>query len=594
MNEMMSQKVGSFEYCGNILTLSIKETVLGKIEFDSTDTESSLLFMTDSGDEKFQLSENVEAYIKKVYFSNISRDIPDAYDEKMKVMKSMSLFRTFLKESHQIIGESNFIPDIPSRILLCKCFTELLEENNLHLKQYRDTYVNLLELHFDLAREYYHIQQQEGGGEGKAEATDSLYYALKHWLDACRDFRYTVFEDERIDREEKIHRAIFRNDGKIIDYFYERKDEGKDEGKNNRRFEDLLRNVGYEWFLRSRYDLKSACKILMLRGISKRKKRGKDRAAKSVSEKALDRRCKPNVHSGEMFYMLPLAGLEIIRNIRCYKHNVPNRTFQTRSKVKDVINSAISSASGIFRRKGEEDRALSGNQHQGNGESRRKRTCFWWPPILVLPILLLLFILAWKVESVPWLACLVWIEVILAYSAVVIVIPALYFWLRQIEFIKLLIPRMVGTIALGYSALIITEESWVFSLSYYDYANSGVKLWEYLAIIVAALLISFLYLLNEIAGGVKDRGLALKRASSLFCYGAVQSFAVGLVLFDFFADGMTYAPIEEMRIWHEVTKMRSPVGHIYPLPLILYASLALVIGILLQMLWEDKPITEKI
>ena len=434
---------------------------------------------------KIKLYKNVN-YIKQKYFEKLQIPLLPEDDNIVEV----TIFKWFLKESKEILENEHFIPEPQLKLLLTRSFIDLLEENNLHLHhQYSKTYIFLLELNFILAEDNYDAADEE--------SVNILFYALKQWLNACKDPQNTIFEDKKIDREIEIHKAIFKN-GKVNPYFVEHK-EGED---NNERFRNILERIAIEWFLKSKYDLKSAYKIFKL----KKKNAGR-------------KKCKSD-------------------------------------------------------------------DDNPNGESSKPKLKSKW----IFHLILLLIVLAPFLQR--WMPGLLFqVEIGICYAGFLIAI-GISIYLKQSDWIKLIIPRLAGTILVGYIILVATAEIWEFSLRVYQQEGKIVGLIQYIAIIITALLTSLIYLFIEVNNLVKKPGLSLRRALSLFLLGATESFIIGLILFDLFADGMTRGLMGNLGIDADKIRIDGIFGHIYPLPLILYASLALVIGIFVQIIWEDKPITE--
>lgn len=220
------------EFDGNIRRLIIKG--VGNIEFDGTK-----LSFEPKGCCKFpfDLKKDSNLYIKKIFFTKMT-ELP--LNEQVN---SVSLSQNFLKYSYEILSEEfPFISkeDKQSRILLCKVFIELLEENNLSLSQaYVHTYIRLLELNLNLAEE-------------TNASKDDLYYALSKWLNACQNYQYTAFENNKLDREEKINEAIFINGNPKFCHI---KEHIKKLIDTDERFKKLLKGLAENWYLKSRYNL---------------------------------------------------------------------------------------------------------------------------------------------------------------------------------------------------------------------------------------------------------------------------------------------------------------------------------------------------
>ena len=97
---------------------------------------------------------------------------------------------------------------------------------------------------------------------------------------------------------------------------------------------------------------------------------------------------------------------------------------------------------------------------------------------------------------------------------------------------------------------------------------------------------SYYYLSIEVQNTVRDKLVGIIRASRVFSTGVLESFAIGMVALDlitpaFLPDGVPADVLQP-----------AFVGSIYPRILCVYSPLALLIGIFVQIIWEDKPITE--
>ncbi len=520
---------------------------------------------------EIELYENVDkresaiAYIKHKYFEKLQ--IPLCSDDLN--IAEVTIFKDFLKESNEILELEYFIPNLKTKLILAQSFIELLEENNLHLHEYQKTYIFLLELNFRLAEDNYDADNEE--------SVNILFYALKKWLNACKDPQNTIFEDEKKDREIEIYKAIFEN-GKVKKFFVEYK-KGKD---NNERFRNILERIGTEWLLKSKYDLKNAYKIFRLR------KRFKERESNEVEDTNKNGNGNSDTHKKETcalwdrllktqiskaqgkantkqyWKFLCASCLLTLLSLRLLLFHIPVRN----NKCKYAKN----------------DKTLS---------TEPKLKTNWLLHLVVFLIVFAPFLIEWLFNVrfiVQWELRIFYFGFILPTIPIV-----LYFLLgHQLDWIKIIIPRLAGTIVVGYVLLVVTAEIWEFSLRYYQ-KEKIVCLIQYIAIITTALLTSLIYLFIEVNNLVKKPWLAFRRALSLFLLGVTESFIIGLILFDLFANGMTNGLMSDLGInADKIVEIRIDgfFGRIYPLPLILYASLALVIGIFVQIIWEDKPITE--
>jgi len=140
---------------------------------------------------------------------------------------------------------------------------------------------------------------------------------------------------------------------------------------------------------------------------------------------------------------------------------------------------------------------------------------------------------------------------------------------------KMLIPRMLSGIIVGYMPLLFSKDTWEFALK--------VNRLEGAAIVLSALLFSLYYLFTEIQNVVQNTKTACYRGLRIWLIGLGESFMLGIIAQDLLARPF---------IGNQGgTIMGLLGGLIYPKILLLFTPLALLIGIFVQVIWEDKPIT---
>jgi len=165
---------------------------------------------------------------------------------------------------------------------------------------------------------------------------------------------------------------------------------------------------------------------------------------------------------------------------------------------------------------------------------------------------------------------------------------------RDTYWFKRMLPRLFGGIVVGYLPLLMTEEMWKFCLK---------VTWPFfIQILIIVLGASFVYLHVEVNNTIRDRNAAYKRAFSVLILGCSESLIIGLVFCSLFGsiflidEGYTTG-----QFIHNLPKeidapvlfglCKNWVHFVYPPVVLLYFPLALFIGIFVQILWEDKPIT---
>lgn len=165
--------------------------------------------------------------------------------------------------------------------------------------------------------------------------------------------------------------------------------------------------------------------------------------------------------------------------------------------------------------------------------------------------------------------------------ALFIGIAFLFGWI-DLFWTKLCLPRLLGAIGVGFIPLIITAEVWEFASKIH---------WEHAALIfILAALGSAIYLYIEISNlnPRPEPKLIRSRSWSILFIGMIESLLISLVLFD-----LTSAYFAKYRFNADAPKVLCGIFGLLPVKeMLLFASLALLIGIFIQILWEEKPITQ--
>ena len=137
---------------------------------------------------------------------------------------------------------------------------------------------------------------------------------------------------------------------------------------------------------------------------------------------------------------------------------------------------------------------------------------------------------------------------------------------------NLLLPRLLGAIIIGFIPLVMADEVWQFPSKLY--ATCACKFWIFISLL---LVISLLYLIIECRNtiGKFDFRDFIFRVCPVFFIGAFYSF-----MFAFLIAGQFLRDIPT----NEITNFWATIGS--------FAASALLIGIFLQVFWEEKTITE--
>jgi hypothetical protein len=159
--------------------------------------------------------------------------------------------------------------------------------------------------------------------------------------------------------------------------------------------------------------------------------------------------------------------------------------------------------------------------------------------------------------------------------------------------LRLFVPRLAGCIVVGYLPLVVGVETWQFIG---ELAQSRGE-WRLVVMIILAILVAYGYLVLEMHSLIGQnrelwRRRLWSRALKIYILGLAWSLVIGLIILDILAP--TFKKIDEGKFLPESQISWVP-GFLGEIPweiLIGYVPLALLIGIFLQIFWEEKPITE--
>jgi hypothetical protein len=188
---------------------------------------------------------------------------------------------------------------------------------------------------------------------------------------------------------------------------------------------------------------------------------------------------------------------------------------------------------------------------------------------------------------------------ILAINAVAIWFLVYRFcWKRDLSFFHASVPRIGAGIIVGYLPVFLIDEIW-------DLASRSASVLVTLSTFLG--LVTLLYVYVEVRHRLGDPDLAFRRARGLFLLGALQAAGVGLVMTSLVGRFMvsrnwssigTEVPVESLRSSLEPLLGQLPrvLGvepfYAFPSALLLMIFLSFFIGVFLQLMWEELPITE--
>jgi len=336
------------------------------------------------------------------------------------------------------------------------------------------------------------------------------------WFRICRDtdnkdinfyFSTKTIKGKRIDREVFLSRLVWRDDGKLSEFFGEN-DQVDSAGR-------LYLQYLIDWFLK-RYDLSTATKLIC--SLSFKKENYSKGFWKTIGENLKYIRF--------VNLLLPILLVATIVLLKIYE-------FEKFGFTQEVWNRFC---------------AIYGDLRCFSINSNLFTTLLAW----AYPLFIVLMIFSLFKKLSVWL--------------------------------KLLIPRMAAGIVVGYIPLLLTDDSW--RTIYYLTGLQGILLF----VIVIAFSGFFLFL--EVQKIVNNTAVAAVRALPVLCLGLLESFIIGLVVLDLItlAFKPTLPALDSLRLYDGL--VHGLFGDIPPKILVLFFPLAFFIGIFIQLLWEEKPVTQ--
>jgi hypothetical protein len=237
------------------------------------------------------------------------------------------------------------------------------------------------------------------------------------------------------------------------------------------------------------------------------------------------------------------------------------------------------------------------------GESKDDQALTWHTP-MVLSVVLGLMVAPFVAAAFAYQRAPDLFDIICAGEVFLINLAALWFllyrfcWKRDLSFFHASVPRIGAGIVVGYLPVFLIDEVWDLA----SRPNLAVD-----AVVLTLGLVTLLYIYVEIARRIPDTNLAFSRARTIFLLGVVQAFGVGVAMTSLvgpFMVSRNWSPpsgevgIEVLRETMSPMIGQLPhvvgVGPIYAFPsaLLLMTFLSFFIGVFLQLMWEELPITE--
>ncbi len=239
----------------------------------------------------------------------------------------------------------------------------------------------------------------------------------------------------------------------------------------------------------------------------------------------------------------------------------------------------------------------------GDGDQTADRNLSWHTPKIhagVLVFLLLPFGTAiFAYDSAPhFFDLLCSAEVFVVNSAAAWFLLYRFCWKRDLSFFHASVPRIGAGIIVGYLPVFLIDEVW-------DLASRPNAALDSVAVFLG--LVTLLYVYVEIARRISDTTVAFARARAIFLLGIVEAFCVGIVMTSLvgpFMVARNWSPpsgevaVEALR--ESMPMMIGELPHIvgvaplyvFPSAILLMTFLSFFIGVFLQLMWEELPITE--
>ena len=237
------------------------------------------------------------------------------------------------------------------------------------------------------------------------------------------------------------------------------------------------------------------------------------------------------------------------------------------------------------------------------GEGISNRALTWHRP-RILAWLLALMIAPFVAAAFAYERAPEFFDILCSAEVLVINAATMWFllyrfcWKRDLSFFHASVPRIGAGIIVGYLPVFLIDEVW-------DLASRPNAALD--AVVLMLGLVTLLYIYVEIARRIVDTTVAFARARAIFLLGVVEAFGAGIVMTGLvgpFMVARNWSPasgevgVEILR--ESMLPMIGQLPHVvgvgplyaFPSALLLMTFLSFFIGIFLQLMWEELPITE--
>lgn len=189
-------------------------------------------------------------------------------------------------------------------------------------------------------------------------------------------------------------------------------------------------------------------------------------------------------------------------------------------------------------------------------------------------------------------------EVALVNAAAIWFLLYRFCWKRDLSFFHASVPRIAAGIIVGYLPVFLIDEVW-------DLANQPIAVLGAVSLFMG--LVTLLYIYVEVQRRIHDRDEAFARARAIFLLGLLQAFGIGVVMTNLVGRFMvlrnwgsekawvvgSYADAGTMQFVGELPRIIGIEPMMaFPSALLVMTFLSFFIGVFLQLMWEELPITE--
>jgi hypothetical protein len=189
-------------------------------------------------------------------------------------------------------------------------------------------------------------------------------------------------------------------------------------------------------------------------------------------------------------------------------------------------------------------------------------------------------------------------EVALVNLAAIWFLVYRFCWKRDLSFFHASVPRIGAGIIVGYLPVFLIDEVW-------DLANQSIVILGAVALMLG--LVTLLYIYIEVQQRIDDPDEAFVRARAIFLFGTLQAFGIGVVMTNLVGRFMTLRnwslddsaatrTLAESSFAPFVGDLPRIIGVepllAFPSAVLVMTFLSFFIGVFLQLMWEELPITE--